>query len=191
MKIKVLLVEDENAWLFIEILSQYNGFEFVTTGQGDPYTTRGDQAVELARAARPDIILMDLRLPVMGGLDDIRHIRRFEPALPIIAFSAYTDRRTRDRAMAAGSTAFFTKPPNYRQLYQLICQLVAQAAPAQAAADEQNIIAQKQRRLQELKLKQARYGLEAPVHILTEIEDLTAEIEQLSGQSGTFGTSTL
>ena len=178
MTINVLLAEDENAWLFINILAMYNGFDFVRADDGRQFVTRGDQAVALARTARPDIILMDLRLPVMSGLEAIRCIREFDPEVPIIAFTAFTDRQTRQQTLATGANDFFTKPPDYRRLYEMIVSLVAARPRSVSVETDQEIIAGKQRRLAELKLKQAQYGLETPVHILTEIADLAADLAQ-------------
>jgi CheY-like chemotaxis protein len=178
MKIRVLLAEDENAWLFVNILGQYNGFEFIRHNDND-FVSRGDQAVELAREARPDIILMDLRMPVMDGLEAIRKIREFDPDVPIIAFSAYTDKQTRGNALAAGANAFFVKPPNYQKLYLMITSLIA-ARPRRGEMNEADlkIRLDKQNRLNKLLERQARMGDDTPIHIITEIETLRAELER-------------
>ncbi|RME71550.1 MAG: response regulator [Chloroflexi bacterium] len=166
--IRVLLVEDQDPFLYQEILNAHNGFEFIVT-------RRGDKAVQLARSEQPDVILMDLRLPGLNGLEAIRWIRRFDRETPIVAMSAYVDRYTRRQALEAGADDFFAKPPHYGRLYRRLVDLVA-ARPLKQRQTQQAILAAKQRRLAALKLKAARYGLETPVHILTEIEALEQEL---------------
>ena len=169
--IRILLVEDQHPFLYQEILAAHNGFEFTVTG-------RGDKAVQLARTERPDVILMDLSLPGLSGLEAIRWIRRFDRVVPIVAMSGFVDGRTKQRALEAGADDFFAKPPNYGVLYNRLVELVA-ARPGPPAQVDRAIIAEKQHRLDELRLKQARYGLECPVHILTEITNLEQEIANL------------
>jgi CheY-like chemotaxis protein len=80
--------------------------------------SNGKAAVELAadaRGNRYDIILMDLHMPVMDGLEAIALIRRHEedndlPAVPIVALSADSQERTRHEVLAHGASGFLTKP---------------------------------------------------------------------------------
>lgn len=178
MKIRVLLADDENAWLFVNILQQYNGFEFITHND-DEFVCRGDHAVQAAKEARPDIILMDIRMPVMDGIEAIRRIREFDAEVPIIAFSAYTDKFTRGRALAAGADAFFIKPPNYQRLAVMISDLVTGRQRREAPdPDLENIRLEKRARLNKLLEKQAKMGVHTPVYVLTDIERLMTELEE-------------
>lgn len=195
MKIKILLADDENGWLFASLLEQYNGFEFVFGPDGEPFVTKGNEAVDLARRERPDVILMDLRMPRMSGLEAIRQIRGFDPDVPIIAFSAYTDKRTRSQALAAGATSFFVKPADYRKLYEQICDLVA-ARPQRGtshgldAAHHDSLaaqLAQYQANLDRLLVRQAKYGLDVPTGLQNEIDETLAAINRLREQI--FGTA--
>jgi PAS domain S-box-containing protein len=81
--------------------------------------TNGRAAVEALTAGggahRYDIVLMDLHMPVMDGLDAIAHIRKYEeskgiPAVPILVLSADSQERTRHGVIAHGATGFLTKP---------------------------------------------------------------------------------
>jgi two-component system cell cycle response regulator DivK len=72
----------------------------------------GEEACEQARLHRPDIILLDLRMPTMTGSETLRRLRR-DPAfnrVPIVAFTAYALDAERTQALAEGFDAFLPKP---------------------------------------------------------------------------------
>jgi CheY-like chemotaxis protein len=72
----------------------------------------GEEAVELAQAEMPDLILMDLSMPHLDGFGAIHRIRRLFGlgSVPVIAFSAHTAKEVREDAFAAGCCEFITKP---------------------------------------------------------------------------------
>jgi DNA-binding response OmpR family regulator len=97
----VLVVDDHPKVLkFIEIDLKVRGFEVITT-------TSGSQALDLVRSGRPDIMLLDIIMPEMNGLEVLDKLRHFTN-MPVIAFSAspgnYHD------AMRVGANDFVTKP---------------------------------------------------------------------------------
>ncbi|MBI2328954.1 MAG: response regulator [Chloroflexi bacterium] len=97
----VLVVDDHPKVLrFIEIDLKLRGFTVITT-------TSGEEALELAKSAKPDIMLLDIIMPEVDGLEVLRKLRVFTQ-LPVIAFSAspgnYID------AMRFGANGFMTKP---------------------------------------------------------------------------------
>ena len=73
----------------------------------------GNEAVALARELTPDVILMDLRMPGMGGIEAIRTIRAERPASRVIVLSAYDDPSLSDGAAQAGAVGYLVKgcPP--------------------------------------------------------------------------------
>jgi len=82
----------------------------------------GKQGFEVAQASAPDIILMDLRMPVMDGLESSRLIRQ-SPLLkntPIIAISASATQEESDASMIAGANVFMTKPVDQAMLIQYV-----------------------------------------------------------------------
>ncbi|MGF1663721.1 MAG: chemotaxis-specific protein-glutamate methyltransferase CheB [Kineosporiaceae bacterium] len=88
------------------------------TLRGDPRigevrtASDGREGVALVRAMRPDLVTMDIEMPVLDGIAAVRELRRFDPRVPVIMFSTLTEsgaRATLD-AFAAGATEFVTKP---------------------------------------------------------------------------------
>lgn len=82
--------------------------------------TDGEEAVEKARAVRPDLILMDLKLPKQNGLAATREIREM-PAnshVPVIALTAHAFTEDEDKAQAAGCDDYHAKPVAFIQLVE-------------------------------------------------------------------------
>ena len=102
----VLLVEDNvhNRRIFQGVLS-HAGFEVVEAEDGA-------RALELVRQSRPDLILMDLSIPVVDGWECTRRLKADEAtrAIPIIALTAHAMSGDEDRARAAGCDGYLTKP---------------------------------------------------------------------------------
>ena len=116
----VLLVEDtEDNRFMMRRLLEMSGYRVVEA-------MNGEEAVKLARAESPQLILMDLSLPVIDGLAATRLIRKV-PALqatPIIAVSAHDTSDFQDEAVEAGCNSYVTKPIDFNELELLIQQLL-------------------------------------------------------------------
>lgn len=105
-KKKILVVDDneDNRELFVFRLQQL-GFEILVA-------SNGKEAIETAAQAKPDLIFMDLRMPVMDGWEATRALRQTEwgKDLPVIIVTAHVMKEERERAMGAGCNGFITKP---------------------------------------------------------------------------------
>ena len=72
----------------------------------------GREAIAKAQELQPDLIVMDLSMPVMNGLDAARVLRRLVPNVPIILFSSYSEAFTEKEAQSAGISAVVAKSEN-------------------------------------------------------------------------------
>src|SRR6187551_1576874 len=86
----------------------------------------GEEAVKLAKAECPQLILMDLSLPVIDGLAATRLIRKLPDCqrTPIIAVSAHDTSDFQSEAMDAGCNSYVTKPIDFNELEELIGKLL-------------------------------------------------------------------
>lgn len=113
---KILLVEDNE--MNRDMLSR----RLVRNGFTVAIAVDGQQGVEMAASEKPDVILMDMSLPVMDGWEATRRIKA-DPAtrgIPVIALTANALVEDRERAMAAGCDDFDTKPVELPRLLEKI-----------------------------------------------------------------------
>ncbi len=110
-ELKILIAEDNdsNYSLVKHILKEYQITRVVN----------GVEAVEKVRNEKFDIVLMDMKMPIMGGLEATRKIRELNPLIPIIALTANAFDADRVSAMEAGCNAFLTKPLKKEELLEL------------------------------------------------------------------------
>ncbi len=99
----ILIVEDID--LNIDLLTQILEEDYHLIVAKD-----GMQGVTATEYEKPDLILMDISLPVMDGYEATRSIRKTNPSLPIIGLSAHAMQGDADKARAAGLTDYMTKP---------------------------------------------------------------------------------
>jgi len=117
----ILVVEDyEDTSLAMRLALEDHGYRILEAADGV-------RAVEMAERERPDIILMDLQLPGLDGVEATRRIRQ-HPELRdkiIVAVTAHNDQNHRARALEAGCNAFVTKPIDFDWLTDLLKNLLA------------------------------------------------------------------
>lgn len=129
MKAKILLVDDEPDAL--EVL----GFKLKEAGFTPLFAKDGAKALALAREERPDLIVLDLMLPEIDGLDVCKILRR-APAtasIPILMLTARAAEMDRVLGLELGADDYVTKPFSPRELVLRIRKLLARRAPADAA----------------------------------------------------------
>jgi CheY-like chemotaxis protein len=80
----------------------------------------GRQAVEKARQMKPDLILMDVQMPEMNGLEASREIRKFNTRIPIIALTAGIVKEEIDKCYEAGMNGFLAKPIDNSALFKIL-----------------------------------------------------------------------
>jgi CheY-like chemotaxis protein len=120
----ILVVDDaaDNVALLSLDLQQI-GYRVVTA-------TNGEEAVSVAAAILPRLILMDISMPRLDGLGATRKIREIDPLreVPIIALTAFDTDGFKRAAYDAGVSGYLTKPIDFARLHQLIGRLLASAA---------------------------------------------------------------
>jgi CheY-like chemotaxis protein len=116
----ILVVEDyEDTSLAMRLALERKGYHIIEASDGE-------QAVEVAARERPDVVLMDLNLPVLDGLAAAGRIRANPDSrdIIIVAVTAHQDQDYRARALTAGCNAFVTKPIDFEWLNDLIMNLL-------------------------------------------------------------------
>jgi two-component system, cell cycle response regulator DivK len=118
---KILLVEDNE--MNRDMLSRRllrKGYEVVMA-------VDGEQAVAMAQSEKPDLILMDMSLPVIDGWEATRRVKASEASsgIPIIALTAHAMSGDRERALGAGCDDYDTKPIEMPRLLEKIDALLA------------------------------------------------------------------
>src|SRR5579864_2633471 len=88
----------------------------------------GLQAVDIAFKARPSMILMDVAMPGIDGLEAMRRIKTEMPSIPIVIASAHSMASDRERFLAAGADNVLSKPFRLADLISIVEQLAAAAA---------------------------------------------------------------
>src|SRR5206468_3863433 len=118
----VLYVEDNpaNVMFMQDLLGGFDAIELLTAATAE-------LGVELARGRRPNVIIMDINLPGMSGLDALRALRVWPETrdIPIIALTAAASERDRQRGEAAGFYRYLTKPVKVVELESALETLLA------------------------------------------------------------------
>jgi DNA-binding NarL/FixJ family response regulator len=128
---RVLLVEDDrDVREALRDLLEDTNIEVVGEA-GD-----GIQGLEMARQWTPDVVLMDLRMPVMGGLEASRRLKEEMPLVQVVILTAYDDPALKDDATSAGVYAYLVKGCSPRMLGEVTIQAweMKRALEAQGAS---------------------------------------------------------
>lgn len=125
MKGRILYIEDNEQNLYlVTFLLTANGHEVVQARDGR-------EGIALAAQHKPDLILVDIQLPMMDGYEVARHLRD-NPDLdgvPIVALTSFAMAGDRERALAAGCTGYIEKPINPDGFVSEIERYIEAAAP--------------------------------------------------------------
>jgi len=114
--VRILVADDQEGVRkrVIATLTSRNGFEVC----GEAST--GKEAVELAQELKPDLIVLDITMPEMNGLDAARHIRAFAPDTLILILSVHKSRQLMEEARKVGVRGYVTKGEAVQKLVQAV-----------------------------------------------------------------------
>ena len=124
--VRILYVEDNEDNVYVVKK------RFARAGFTVLVATDGEQGVNMAAAERPDLILMDLRLPVLDGWEATKRIKAQPETrhIPIIALTAHAMTGDREKALAAGCDDFDTKPVELPRLLEKVKALLPKGGPS-------------------------------------------------------------
>ncbi|MDD2584136.1 MAG: response regulator [Bacteroidales bacterium] len=112
-KSKILIAEDlESNYLLLKII--------LSTKYEVIWAKNGKEAVDLFNECEPDLILMDIRMPVMDGYEATKIIRTISTSIPIIAQTAHAFESDRQKALGVGFTNVITKPIKIDFLHEMV-----------------------------------------------------------------------
>jgi PAS domain S-box-containing protein len=113
----ILIVEDEEVnYLYIEILLRNLKLNFITL-----HAKNGKEAVEMCKEnSEVDLVLMDMKMPIMTGFEATKLIKQFRPNLPIVAQTAYSTNDEKEHAFSVGCDDFISKPISEKTINGII-----------------------------------------------------------------------
>ncbi len=118
---KILIVEDNPQNMKVELMAlRPHGYILLQA-------TDGEEALQIAMRDKPDLIIMDIQLPRMSGLEVTRKLRE-NPAFshtPIIGVTAHAMKGDREKVLEAGCDAYLSKPINTRELPEVVAEMLS------------------------------------------------------------------
>jgi len=124
MKKKILMVDDDlDLCLIYETVFEHLGYDFV-------FAANGNEAVVIATTQKPDLILMDIIMPVMNGYQTTRLIRQNPKthSIPVIAVTALTSPEEREECFRSGCDDYIAKPFTIKDLASRIEKLLKKSS---------------------------------------------------------------
>jgi DNA-binding NtrC family response regulator len=162
MAFTVLIVDDEQeVCLSLAEVLQSKGY--TPLSQSDPR-----EVLALLREKNVDLILMDVRMPQIGGIDLLKIIRKTHPLLPVIMISGFASVESAVRAMKYGALNFFTKPVQLSELLQEIRHLESSVRMKRPVAGAETIITRNPKMHEVLSLVEKAAPTDASVVIIGE-----------------------
>jgi CheY-like chemotaxis protein len=120
---KCILLVDDNAVIRRMLRTAFDQPGWEVCGEAE----NGRDAIEKARHLKPDLIVLDLSMPVMNGLEAAPVLRRLMPSVPIILFTLYHNKLLEQKASSAGITAVISKAESLKTLLNQADELLKAA----------------------------------------------------------------
>ena len=121
---KVLVIDDEPS--IVELFTDY------LTGQGFDVISAdgGEEGLDRLRLDSPDIVLLDMRMPGLDGLETLRRIRKVNLGVPVLMISGNDDLTAAKEAIALGAFDYTLKPVDFNYLGRALDKMLATVAPS-------------------------------------------------------------
>jgi len=113
---KVLVIDDDELMLNV-LTSQLQDEGYVLMSTAD-----GPRGIELYRVERPDVVILDIGLPSVSGVDVLKEIKRIDPGAKVIIITGYPSSQMQEESMRNGAFAFYEKPGVIRLLRKAVQQ---------------------------------------------------------------------
>jgi two-component system OmpR family response regulator len=132
--INVLVVDDEPVLAeLVSMALRYEGWDITTAGDGAT-------AIALARENPPDVVVLDVMLPDMSGLDVLRELRQQVPGLPLLLLTAKDSVEDRIAGLTAGGDDYVTKPFSLEEVVLRLRALLRRTGVANETGDAQLVV---------------------------------------------------
>ncbi len=117
--IRILAVDDEaEVCSMIRLYLTKKGYRVFTANSGE-------DAIKIVKEERPHIVLLDIRMPGMGGIDTLRQIKEADKEIGVIMVTAVKDEETAKEALKLGADDYITKPMNLKYLDEVLMVKIA------------------------------------------------------------------
>lgn len=117
-KKKILIIDDEQSIVeFLKELFEPRGFDVITA-------IRGSMGLELAFKEKPDLVILDLRMPGLGGEAVLKELKVKLPETKILVYTAWTGNDTKNRVLTRGADLYIEKPSDFETLKDKVVQLL-------------------------------------------------------------------
>jgi DNA-binding response OmpR family regulator len=123
MREKILVVDDEpDTAMLLELTLKREGYRVFKA-------TRGIQALEIAAKERPDLIILDVMMPDLTGLQVLEHLHKLYKTPPVILFTAKSTEEDRAAGLEAGASRYLIKPTSREKLLETVHEVLAELKP--------------------------------------------------------------
>ena len=122
----ILIVDDEPA--VREVLTGYFEHQYGALGYGIETATDGAQALAAVRRRRPALILLDIEMPGMDGVDVLRRLQAIDPAIPVIIVTGNTSTKVAGEVIKGGAYSYLPKPFKFQYIDHLVATILGRAA---------------------------------------------------------------
>jgi two-component system response regulator (stage 0 sporulation protein F) len=126
-KLKVLIVDDQAGVRFLLDIVVREAGHYSYMAQN------GMEAIEMARSIRPDLIFMDVRMPLIGGLEALGEIKAANPEIQVITMTAYGSEETISDAMKKGAWCYIAKPFDVDEIKELLVKFINESDHIEAS----------------------------------------------------------